>query len=766
MQIQPPLKLETDMYSTSPCISSNREGIKKASYSQRDKKGNEFIRTDFLVQETPEKLTLSGGGVISDPSFQASSPVQIPFLDGFALAWVENAPTREEDSRLVFQTFDSEGAPTMAPKIVITAQTVRWPALSSQGESLILAVATSHQQQHSIFWWTWNRDNGLDLILSPGAGENLVARPALASHGSKTLLAWEEHATHQITIEGVLYDSSKARLSEQTRNLGTIAGGRGFAQSPSLVWSHEHTAWLAFSHDAPNDRTPGLSRWIFLRKLTFTRESCHLEEPLSAPRGMNLDADGEDQSFEFPTLHCGQGGALWILGRCSHNFRIQSFSAGGWGELHDLDPMLWGCRGTRISVASQGNTLMTVAHGRRGMQYQEITLPPLKAPRPEDTKPVSSEIASYLPQEKPHRPTWEIEGTTWRPYWGDIHFHTACSDGVGTVEEAYLRSRDRYGDDFACLTDHDAFIGRRVTDTVWRSMVDTAEAFHRPEEGFSTLIGIEYTGVRFPGPGHKCIYFPDADAPLVCRWDELEEPGALLERVESLGGFAIPHHVGWLGGDPEHHRDEIQPCWEVCSAHGQYEAEISETDAPPIGYRKGLDKDQEALRSHFIRRQLEKGRRFGFVGGSDGHGLLWHHGISHKADSHRTGLTGVLLEKPDRKPILDAIRARRTWATSGAPIALAFTCNGHLQGSIMSSGPGDRATLHIYYSAPSAIASMDVMAHTPQGTRKIAEWTPRQKQGEKILHIPGDTFMPERGFLYVRLMQEDRECAWASPVFW
>ena len=265
------------------------------------------------------------------------------------------------------------------------------------------------------------------------------------------------------------------------------------------------------------------------------------------------------------------------------------------------------------------------------------------------------------------------------------------------------------------------------------------------------------------------MYFDDPEAPLVCRRDGLESPGALLARVKELGGIAIPHHVGWLGGDPEHHDPSVQPCWEVCSTHGQYEAEEGELDAPPMGQRLGLEEHQRALSSHFVRRRLEAGQIFGFVGGSDGHGLLWHHGISRRRDSHRTGLTGVWLESPSRAAIMSAIRARRSWCTSGGKMALGFQADGNEMGEIIDGDPGELGVaVEVVCWAEEPLEELAVIASTAEGARVVHRWNKARGalQFSARAHIPQEMVSGPGRFLYVRAVQHNSETAWASPVFW
>ena len=68
------------------------------------------------------------------------------------------------------------------------------------------------------------------------------------------------------------------------------------------------------------------------------------------------------------------------------------------------------------------------------------------------------------------------------------------------------------------------------------------------------------------------------------------------------------------------------------------------------------------------------------MGGTDGHGLNWHHGICRMEDSHRAGLTAVITDEVTRQGVLDALARRRCYATSGARIGLWFEVEGVLMG--------------------------------------------------------------------------------------
>ena len=107
------------------------------------------------------------------------------------------------------------------------------------------------------------------------------------------------------------------------------------------------------------------------------------------------------------------------------------------------------------------------------------------------------------------------------------------------------------------LTDHESFLGKRTGPGEWEYLQRVAERYDEPGS-FATLYAYEWTGKMYPGPGHKCVYFPRRGVPLVSR-DDVPEGSELVQRVQELGGFSSPHHIGWTGADEPGHDDQGQP---------------------------------------------------------------------------------------------------------------------------------------------------------------------------------------------------------------
>ncbi len=315
------------------------------------------------------------------------------------------------------------------------------------------------------------------------------------------------------------------------------------------------------------------------------------------------------------------------------------------------------------------------------------------------------------------------------------------------MREAYGRAREVYGDDFVAVTDHESFLGKRIGPGEWRQIVAECDLHDAPGR-FVTLHGYEWTGTRHPGPGHRCVYWPTGDHPLLGR----EHPSAttsaaLIAEVERRGGLVFPHHVGWTGADASAHNPRVQTCWEVVSCHGAYEAR----GVGPIGQR------DVSLDGHFLRDQLDNGLRFGFVGGSDGHGLLWHHGISRKRDAHRTGLTAILATELTRGALFDALKQRRCYATSGVPLVLEFMVDEAPMGSEIRAG----SEVHVEASAMglAPLARVEVI-----GARGFVQ--PLDYDGASF-RAAFDLQISRRQprYLYLRVEQVDGEVAWSSPIW-
>ena len=260
-----------------------------------------------------------------------------------------------------------------------------------------------------------------------------------------------------------------------------------------------------------------------------------------------------------------------------------------------------------------------------------------------------------------------------RVRWADLHGHSGLSDGTGTPDDWYRYAREVAGLDVAALTDHDHF-GVRFLDEengLWEELVATAARHHDPG-AFVTLPAFEWTSWIH---GHRhVLHFADT-GPLLSSLDEAtERPDQLWDALRGLPAITLAHHssgdpipTNWsFAPDPV-----LEPVTEIASVHGSSEA----ADGPQAvrGSRPG----------RYVRDQLNGGVQLGFVASGDGHD--GHPGLAHRSPVYGAlgarrigtgGLAGLECEELDRASVLEALRARRTYATNGPRILLPSASRG------------------------------------------------------------------------------------------
>lgn len=604
---------------------------------------------------------------------------------------------------------------------------------------------------HVIAWWP---ERGLEqhLAFEIDLEALTLGEPQRVAEGrALEALTWGRGASPRV-VEGPTRDDA---IENGERAAIERAGGRSSVVlhrggERVVVWDAAATAaapavaraaggtWVAFHHNLREDTgEPDLTKWIALR---FVTDGGAVLTPDAPMLDRDRDREGEEQGFEMPSLAPHAGGGVTLFGRGSHRFYVQHLDARGFGERAALGDGTWGCRGRRVAALElDEGRVLTARRERTGIVLTLVGRALEGAPA------MSAAMVSHATRahrDVPPRPTSAdpagARGLT--TLFGDIHQHSAHSDGCGTADEPFLRARWVYGDDFCALSDHESFLGKRVSPGEWRVLTSAASEADAPGE-FATLFAYEWTGRAFPGPGHKVVYVPDASHAIVSRDAEPTGEG-LAARLRGTGAIAVPHHVGWTGADEAAHDPEIQPIWEICSCHGCYlEA------GHPLGQRGDLPEQM-------IDRVLARGRRFGFIACSDGHGLLRHHGVARKRDPFRTGLTAVLARARTREAIFEALRARRCYATSGVPIFLDVDAAGSPMGSELRVAAGERVSMRVTAGAATRIASIAIVGET--GT--VAEVAPDATDGSLVAEVGV-------GWWYARVVTCDGEMAWSSPVF-
>lgn len=331
--------------------------------------------------------------------------------------------------------------------------------------------------------------------------------------------------------------------------------------------------------------------------------------------------------------------------------------------------------------------------------------------------------------------------------WGDLHGHSNLSDGTGLPEDYFQYARDVAALDVVALTDHDHW-GMQFLDRhpeLWKQIRTQTKRFHEPHR-FVTLLGYEWTNWIH---GHRhVLYFSDGGEVHSSLDAETETPAGLWKALKGHDALTIAHHsaggpvaINWAyAPDPL-----LEPVTEVVSVHGSSEA----MDSPARIY--------DAVPGNFVRDALDRGYRLGFLGSGDSHD--GHPGNAHLAGP-TGGLAAILTEELTREGILEALRTRRVYATSGARIILRTSLGSVRMGGVLSTrSHGSTHDLAVRVIGTAPLAGVDVI-----------------RSGTLLDRLPGDgareltavrslTGLRAGEYVYVRVEQEDGALAWSSPVF-
>lgn len=327
-------------------------------------------------------------------------------------------------------------------------------------------------------------------------------------------------------------------------------------------------------------------------------------------------------------------------------------------------------------------------------------------------------------------------------FHGDIHNHTAYSDGSGTPVQAFAHGR-ACGLEFMAMTDH----SYAINDDEWLDTLAQAEAATVDGE-FIAIRGFEYTQ---GGEGHTNGYntIRHATRSLVagctyCDYTPNLEQGETVEGfyhwlsitgtqgLDSAGTLMQFNHPGWINFNDWAYHPEVEDL-----------AELEEVgNGWGTSYVFSWD---EWIRS------LDYGWQVGATNNSDNHTDDWG-----CITPHRTGAVMAALTKAD---LLDALRARRTFASEDTDYELFFKANGYWMGSeIPNTG---HIALEIWGGDPGAESTSIVELISSQG-QVVADFAPTTPEFDWALELD---ITPGAHYYFVVATQADGDRIVTSPIW-
>ena len=340
-------------------------------------------------------------------------------------------------------------------------------------------------------------------------------------------------------------------------------------------------------------------------------------------------------------------------------------------------------------------------------------------------------------------------GTTYQFLRGEFHRHTELSqDGGadGSLEDMWRYAIDAGGLDWIGNGDHDNGGGKEYT---WWLVQKTTDLYHNPPT-FVPMFTYERS-VGYPG-GHRNVMFAYRGVrtlPRLIGEDRVQtdvggrdlDAAMLYDYLNALDGICAAHtSATGMGTDWRQNDPRAEPFVEIFQGHRQSYEHLG---APKSARRPGES-----------------------IGGWRPLGMVWNAlamqyrlGFQASSDHISTHISYAvaLAERPTRESILDAFRRRHCYGATDN-ILLDVRCGDRLMGDEFDlDGP---VTLDVYARGTAPIARVDIIkdfvhvySSEPGRDEVRFAWTDEEDRP------------PGVSWYYVRILQEDGEIAWGSPMW-
>jgi len=624
-------------------------------------------------------LDLAGGRGVFEPARLARDEA-----GGHAAVWASYASERW--SLLGRRGTDRNWGP-LTPLPTPGADAVH-PTLEYLGDgAYALAWVQQRDGRFAVVWARWTAQ-GLDAVNTISDPGTDAFRPSFVRGEENSLwVVWDAYAARTSTVYA-------RQLKPNPGPIERVSASPDRCLKPVATLGPDgsiHVAWIRAidisggagaidqTHSIQVARRRGGS-WELLRGDGGDEAVVHLESGLLAKLEPRREATGGYMGRRRDPMWVRDGSTLWLLWERKTPHAGSTTTVTG----HLLARRLAGERFEPAVVLAAGGVDYRLAHEatvrdgklpvlvsslpRKGQRsYSLITVTPATARRDDPVERWAGWQPVRLPtfEAEPIRHEIRDGGKTYQLYWMDSHAHSGLSaDAEGEPDEILFYARDRARLDLVVMQEND-FYNCPLTEWEYRMGGYYSRVLSR-DGSFVALPGYEWTQ-RIPlnrdqpvdqprfwtgnFPNHRTIIYPRAGGPLVRFTEVGNDIDRLYQAVQAAGGVMHAQHPVF---DYRGHPTEV--AIEVSAGWGFY-----------------------FLNPAKIHATLNEGHRAAFVATTDSH---------RRNPGLNGGLTGVYVTELTPEAVLEAYRARRLFATTGARIAVEARANGVLMGQEASaSGP-------------------------------------------------------------------------------
>ncbi|MBI1358077.1 MAG: hypothetical protein GC160_27400 [Acidobacteria bacterium] len=560
----------------------------------------------------------------------------------------------------------------------------------------------------------------------------------------------------------------------------------------SLLYDDQNRLWAAWNESGMNwgkdtgfVLNEGGTRLYEYRLLRVAvRDGVNWKVP-AGDINKQLPEDYEPRYDDFPQLAKDSEGRVWVfarqriqrrrdtqsetpLHRAAWEIWGSTLDGGRWSEpLHV--PFSQGRQDVRWGLASDGSGNLFAAWSMDNRDFDEwlfthadvyaARLPKLerKTAAPQLIPRTDPELFFFdvAPTEKTdlariHDYTIDSGGKRYKIYRGDTHRHTEFSmDGNndGSHFQTYRYAIDAASLDYLMISEHNSSAGPDEEYINWllQQFVDV----HAVSGSFQPFYGYERS-ITYPD-GHRNILFAKRGNPtleiLPAERQHEQGAGRLYAYLKERDGIAISHtsstNMGtdWRDNDPE-----VEPLVEIFQGDrisSEYEGAHWAANSENPGSAPGGFRPQG-----YVWNAWAKGYKLGVQAASD-------HLSTHLS------YACTIAEDFTRESMMDAMKARHSYgATDNIILDYRLETDAgqeFLQGDIVTVAGGFRLKVKVIGTTP--IRQVDVIKNQQFLFN-------RQKQPQELeMEFVDNDKKPGEDFYYVRVIQEDDNIAWSSPIW-
>jgi hypothetical protein len=357
-----------------------------------------------------------------------------------------------------------------------------------------------------------------------------------------------------------------------------------------------------------------------------------------------------------------------------------------------------------------------------------------------------------------------IEGIEYTLLYGNLHEHSNSSNcwpaGTdGTLDDDYRFGMYSEGYDFFGMTDH----AGSTSEIHWRKNIRIAD-FYNESEKFVAIPAIEWTLPSNPklddiqkGAGHYNIIFNSTEDALkyIRNKDELFCPRTpetniapnlwKMLREKDIKCLTIPHHTA----------DKVHPVdWNVTDPKYVTTVEIfqcrgnNEYPGCPREINLSRHTTTEFKRAFINYALMTKKYKLGFIASGD------HNNMGN-------GVAALWVKEISREGILDALRNRRTFATTGDKMFIDISVNEALFGSIANGKSNCKIKFEI--EGQYDLLQVEILRNS-----KVIKQFDMDDNTIKFSYTYTDASSDSENevlYYYVRATQKNNAIAWSSPIW-